>query len=202
MTGNNPELPIRDIGGVAVVHTPIVKAAQQYAQDHISETAYKHVMRCWLYGVLAISHDKNLEGQVDLEVHALGALLHDLGWDKTPQSTLVSSDKRFEVDGAFAARNFIRNHPDGKDWDEVRVQRVWDAIALHTEQKIVVYKEQDVRVVAQGIAMDFFGPMGLVPDEQYALVGEAFPKSGLAEEVSQTMIWLCKTKPETTYGRL
>jgi hypothetical protein len=195
--------PTREIAGITVIDTPIVRAAEQYARERSTDTLYAHVMRSWLYGVLAISANEGQSAPVDMEVHAVGALLHDLGWDKTPNSTIISPDRRFEVDGAIAAREFIRSHPDGRNWDEARVQRVWDAIALHTEQSIVPYKELDVRVIPRGVNMDFFGPdIGGVTAEAYAEVGKAFPKVDFHKSVNESMIWLCQTKPASTYGEI
>jgi hypothetical protein len=45
-------------------------------------------------------------------------LMHDIGWD--PIGELVSKDRRFEVDGADAARNFLRK--EAPDWDKHRLQ--------------------------------------------------------------------------------
>ncbi|ELR05436.1 hypothetical protein GMDG_01731 [Pseudogymnoascus destructans 20631-21] len=56
----------------------------------------------------------------DLEVHAVAALLHDIGWD--PTGELVSEDKRFEVDGANAARDFL--HREVPHWDKHRVRSI------------------------------------------------------------------------------
>nr|RBR00449.1 hypothetical protein FVER53263_13859 [Fusarium verticillioides] len=61
-------------------------------------------MRLWLYGVLMINANETLSHRVDLEVQAVDTLLHDLGWDTTEASPIISADRRLEVDGAFAAR--------------------------------------------------------------------------------------------------
>lgn len=195
--------PTRNIGGITVIDTPIVRAAEQYARERSTDELFGHVMRSWLYGVVTIANNETLSSSVDIEVHAVASLLHDLGLDQTPNSTVVSSDRRFEVDGAIAARNFIRSHPDGKHWDEVRVQRVWDAIVLHTQDLIFPYKELDVRVIPPGIVMDFTGPTnGEISDKQYAHVGKLFPKTGFGSGFNDTLIWLCRTKPAATYGKL
>lgn len=191
--------PNRQIAGLTVISTPIVLAAEAYARSIASDAAYAHIMRSWLYGVLAIQSHPELYSDVDLEVHAVGALLHDLGWDRDPDSKIVSKDRRFEVDGAFAAREFIQNHADGAEWSELRIQHVWDAIALHTEQSIVPYKELDVRVIPLGVMMDFMGPVpGNVTEEEYAVIGKAFPKDDFFGMVNETMIWLCGSKAPTT----
>lgn len=193
-------LPSRIIAGVSVVDTPIVRSAQAYARRHSSDFLYKHIMRSWLFGVLMIEANHTLRATTDLEVHAVAAILHDLGWDRTLESSIVSPDRRFEVDGAIAARKFIRDHKDGRDWEERRVQLVWDAIALHTERRIAYFKEIDVQVVSKGISLDFEGPGLGVQAEAYDAVIREYPKGDLKTGVNETLVWLCRTKPATTYG--
>ncbi|KAI1025123.1 hypothetical protein LB504_009649 [Fusarium proliferatum] len=196
---NGFSFPTRKVSGITVINTPIVQDAEAYALKHSTYPIYKHVMRSWLYGVLMINANETLSNIVDLEVHAVATLLHDLGWDTTEASPIISADRRFEVDGAFAAREFIQEHQDGKFWHERNVQLVWDAIALHTERSISYFKELDVQVVSKGIAMDFSGPAYGVSAEDYAAIAKAFPKSDLKDSVNDTIIWLCDTKPQTTY---
>jgi hypothetical protein len=196
---SSPRIATRDIAGISVIDTPLVRAAEHFSKEHSSEPVYKHVMRSWLYGVLMINANSTLAAAVDLEVHAVASLLHDLGWDQAQDSTVVSHDRRFEVDGAIAARNFIEARHDGQNWEERRVQLVWDAIALHTERSIAFYKELDVQVVSKGIQMDFAGPLYGVPEDDYLPVEQAFPKDDLKDAVNQTFIWLCQEKPATTY---
>ncbi|VUC30192.1 unnamed protein product [Clonostachys rosea] len=190
--------PTREIAGVFVVDTPLVRAAEDFAISHSSHPVYKHVMRSWLYGVLMINANETLINHVNLEIHAVSTLLHDLGWYKG-NSSIISPDRRFEVDGAIAARDFIQNHEDGKSWDERKVQLVWDAIALHTERSIAYFKELDVQVVSKGIQLDFSGPANGVAEEDYLAVTRAFPKDDLKDSVNNTFLWLCETKPTTTY---
>ncbi|KAG5743904.1 hypothetical protein H9Q70_013390 [Fusarium xylarioides] len=197
---NGLSFPTRKLAGISVINTPIFQDAEAFALKHSTYPIYKHVMRSWLYGVLMINANEILSDSVDLEVHAVATLLHDLGWDTTEASSIISADRRFEVDGAFAARKFIQEHQDGRFWHERNVQLVWDVIALHTERSISYFKELDVQVVSKGIAMDFSGPGYGVSGEDYAAIARAFPKSDLKDSVNDTIIWLCDTKPQTTYG--
>jgi hypothetical protein len=192
--------PRRTIAGVSVIDTPLVRAAQQFARDHGDDTVYKHVMRCWLFGTLMLQHNATLQTIVDAEVHAVALLLHDLGFERTPNSTIFTLDHRFEVDGAIAARKFIRAHRHGRSWEERRVQLVWDAIALHGVQNIAFYKESEVGAVAKSVGLDFSGPTLGVTEAEYAAVLDAFPRGDFKTAVVETMVWLCSTKPGTTYG--
>ncbi|EEU35089.1 uncharacterized protein NECHADRAFT_44823 [Fusarium vanettenii 77-13-4] len=192
-------VPRRTIAGVKVVDTPIVRDAHDLALKHSSDFTYKHVMRGWLFGALVIENNETLRNSVDLEVHAVAALLHDLGWDQTPGSPFVSHDKRFEVDGATAAREFIKNNKHGKKWDARRIQLVWDSIALHTQPDFFNYKEHEVFVTGNGIFSDFQGPLLGITSEEYSAVLKEFPSNEMRDGLNNTIIWLCQSKPATTY---
>ncbi|KAK4153776.1 hypothetical protein C8A00DRAFT_43345 [Chaetomidium leptoderma] len=180
--GGLDRYPRRTIAGVSVIDTPL-----------------KCIMRCWLLGTLMLQHNNTLQSIVDPEVHAIASILHDLDFDRSPNSTIFTLDHRFEVDGAIAARNFIRAHRHGNQWEERRVQLVWDAIALHGEDKIALFKEPEVAAVTKSVALDFSGPALGVTAAEYAAVMGAFPQDNFKASVIETTTWLCRTKPETTY---
>lgn len=202
-----PDLAIKVIAGVSVVDTPIVRAAREYARAHSDDFAFNHVMRSWILGALIYQklRAKGLVPQMDLEAHAVSAVLHDLGWDTTGE--LVSPDRRFEVDGAEAARNWIQEEQRSaraEHWDDHRTQLVWDAIALHTTSSIALYKQTVVKVCAFGIAADFRGPdfdaAGTVSRDEFNAVNEEFPRLDLAGGIRRVLCGFCETKPATTYG--
>jgi hypothetical protein len=116
---------------------------------------------------------------------------------------LVSKDKRFEIDGANAARDFLRNEALASEWDKHRLQLVWDAIALHTTFSIAVEKEIEVQSCAIGILADFSGPEksigGVLTREVWNGIVEDFPRDGFRDGVKEALCHLCRTKPETTY---
>lgn len=126
-------LPTRVFAGVQVPNTPLITKALALCRKHLSDFAYNHSVRSWLFGSIIAAKIPELQG-LDREAHAIAAILHDLGWDET--GDLVTKDKRFEVDGANAARDFLRR--EAGDWDKHRLQLVWDAIALHTTTSIAV----------------------------------------------------------------
>ena len=85
----------------------------------------------------------------DEELLYVSALFHDLGLTKK----FSSPDKRFEVDGANAARSFLQQH--GMDNESIRL--VWDSIALHTTIGIAEYKEPQVSLIYSGVGYDVMG---------------------------------------------
>lgn len=137
---HSSDMPTTTLAGITVPNTPLIKAAISHARAHSSDMTYNHIMRSWLFSTLAVQRAAPPD-TIDLEVQSLAALLHDLGWDCTGK--FVSTDKRFEVDGAMAARAFIDAEQEkgtASGWDEHRKQLVWDAIALHTTPSIAMYK--------------------------------------------------------------
>jgi hypothetical protein len=67
----------------------------------------------------------------DFELLYIGAMFHDIGL--TAQHS--SKSDRFEVDGANAARAFLRQHNIARQY----IDTVWTAIALHTTPGIPQY---------------------------------------------------------------
>ncbi|TVY44204.1 hypothetical protein LSUB1_G002335 [Lachnellula subtilissima] len=190
----------RVLAGITVPHTPLITKALTYARKHLSDSAYNHVVRSWLFGHVIASKIPDFQMH-DEELHAVAAILHDLGWDKTGE--LVSKDKRFEIDGANAARDFISREGEMKDWDNHRLQLAWDAIALHTTGSIALHKEIEVRICCIGIITDFTGPEkspgGVLTRGVWDAIVEQFPRPGFVKDVVDTLCGLCRNKPETTY---
>ncbi|KAI9701969.1 MAG: hypothetical protein M1836_001313 [Candelina mexicana] len=199
---------------IPIPSTPLITSSLAYARAHLTDLAYNHIVRSFLFGVLIASRIPALQS-IDTEVHAVAAILHDLGWDIT--NTLVSTDKRFEVDGAEAARAFLTTETktktknqgsdddddDGAGWDHRKLQLVWDAIALHTTPNIALYKEPEVVATITGIRADFSGPTDprikeLLSWEEYEAVVEAFPRLGFRDGVKEILCGFCRSKPETT----
>ncbi|KAI0886738.1 uncharacterized protein GGS22DRAFT_158577 [Annulohypoxylon maeteangense] len=194
----NKPYPNTTYGGITVIDTPIVRLAQEYTRNHSTEAVFKHQMRSWLYGSLIINANETLKNSVDIEVQAVGALLHDLGWDTSPNSPVYTLDHRFEIDGAIAARKFIEKYGD-ENWDARRTQLVWDAIALHTTRTISYFKEFEVATIGMGIAVDYDKEGAGITTQDFNNIVAAFPDDDLKKATNDTFIYFCATKPAQTY---
>ena len=64
-----------------------------------------------------------------------------------------SAHERFEVDGANAARDFLRSHGIRQD----DIDTVWTAIALHTTPGIPRHMHPVIALVTAGVEMDVLG---------------------------------------------
>lgn len=192
-----PSLPIEPVAGVQLPTTTLITKAIAFTQEHTTVATHNHVLRSTFFALVISRKIPDLHS-VDPEVLALITILHDLGWDYT--GALVSADMRFEVDGADAARKFLRER--AVDWDKHKLQLVWDGIALHTTPSIARFKEPEVAAASYGIIADFLGPNmpgGLLSHEECEAIVKAFPRAGFLRELKGIMCNLCKTKPETTY---
>src|SRR5262249_11115252 len=112
----------RTVAGIEIPDTPLVRATTEYIREREDDLLYHHSMRAYLSGAL----QGKLRGiEHDLELLYVGAMFHDIGLTEPLRS---ESTLRFEVDGANAARDFLREHGVG----EADARKVWLGIALHT----------------------------------------------------------------------
>jgi hypothetical protein len=196
-------IPTKVIAGVAVPDTPLIDKAFQFARINLEDYAFNHVVRSWLFGSFIADHIPPLKDR-DAELHAVAALLHDLCWSRNQQ--IISQDKRFEIDGANAARDFLIREGNKEEWDQHRLQLAWDAIALHSTISIASHKEIEVQSCMMGILADFTGPEnspgGILSREVWDGIVKEYPRSGFRDGVIEVMCGLCKTKPETTYDNM
>ena len=133
------------LAGIKVPDTRLVRDAMDLARSSSEPFLFNHVMRSWLFSVLL---SENATPAPDPEVLAVSSVLHDLGL-----TDRFSAEERFEVDGANAARAFMKE----RGISTQRMQLVWDAIALHTTRSIALHKEPEVAMAHSGIAVDVLG---------------------------------------------
>ncbi|KAI8629348.1 hypothetical protein F5Y19DRAFT_78809 [Xylariaceae sp. FL1651] len=192
--------PTTTIAGIEVVDTQIVRDARKLIETSgFHDYVVKHMIRSWLYGAQQLNQNETLKALVDPEAQAITILLHDLGWDMSPNSPFTTKTDRFEVDSANAARRFVENHPDGKKWSADKVQQMWDAIALQGAYGIAQYKEPLIWGSIQGIAVDYRGPFFGINQTIVDQVTAAYPNDDLLYGTNETFKWFCEYKPETTY---
>ena len=183
-----PPLPTRVLAGIPVPDTPLVARAIEFARAHSDPYLFNHVMRSWLFATV-LAEQKG--APYDAEVLAVSALLHDVGL-----SEALSGPLRFEVEGANAAREFVR----GFGVDERRAQLIWDSIALNSTPSICLHKEAEAALCTLGVGLDWGGwGYDNVPAEQIARIVAEFPRLEMKQRFAQAICGLCERRPETTY---
>lgn len=178
----------RVLGGITVIDTPLIARAMDFARVHSEPFLFNHAVRSWLFAVRlgqlqSVTHEA--------EVVAVGALLHDLGL-----SSSVTGPRRFEIEGADAARAFARE----QGLDDRRVQLIWDTVALNSTPSIAQYKEAEVALCTAGIALDYGGPQyDSIPPTEMRSVLAAFPRLAMKRRFTDSVCRIVETRPETTY---
>ncbi|KAI1167008.1 hypothetical protein F5B18DRAFT_603360 [Nemania serpens] len=197
------KLPTTKIAGVEVVNTKIVQDALTLVKAFIplQPYLYNHVVRTWLLGAAALNNNATLKAQVDLELHAVGSLLHDLGWDQRANTPYNSHAYRFEIESGVAAVNFVKAHPDGKNWNAARLERLYDGIALQTIIGLSDFKNIDTQWIVKSIGFEFPQPRSpLIPAKFYDSVQGAYTNSTLFRGTNDTFTRFAVKDPETTYN--
>src|ERR1051325_10534092 len=118
---------------VVIPDSPLAKEAAQVLREYSTDLLINHSMRVYFFGA---EQGRQQKLRFDPELLYIAAAFHDFGLIKK----FSSQDRRFEVDGANAARQFLTAHK----VPEEQVQLAWEAIALHTTPGITQYMRPEV----------------------------------------------------------
>src|SRR5277367_3436336 len=179
------------LAGIKVSDSALVREAIELARSSSSPFLFNHVMRSWLFCVLAADRAQT---KPDPELLAVAAVLHDLGLTERH-----AGRDRFEVDGANAAKLFLESH----EIPQRQIQLVWDAIALHTTRSIALHKEPEVAVTHAGIALDVIGAgLDLIPQDTLRAIITEFPRLSMKTELKDCLCSLIRRKPRSEERRV
>src|ERR1700693_178150 len=181
------------VDGIRIPDSRLAHEITQFVRDSEPALLFHHSSRVYYWGALAGEH-RGLK--FDRELLYAGAMFHDMGL--TPAHS--SAHERFEVDGANAARDFLRSRGIGRD----DIDTVWTAIALHTTPGIPQHMHPVVALVTAGVEMDVLGlTYAEYSDaERYAVVN-AHPRSkNFKEDIIQAFYDGIRRKPQTTFGNV
>lgn len=178
---------------INVPDSQMAKEVTELVRDTESELLFHHSSRVYYWGALA-GQQRGLK--VDSELLYVGCMFHDMGLTHDH----CSCDKRFEVDGANAARDFLQRH----GIEPADIDKVWTAIALHTTPGIPEFMAPEIALVTAGVEMDVLG-MGYenYSEQQIAAVTALHPRpEAFKEEIIQAFYDGIKHKPQTTFGNV
>src|ERR1700753_852904 len=178
------------ISGIKIPDSKIAREAAELVRQHESELLFNHSVRVFVFGAMK-GIRQNLK--FDSELLYVAALFHHLGL----VDAYHTDTRRFEVDGADAAREFLRSHgiPDPK------ADLVWEAIALHTTPGIPQYMRPEIALTNAGVLVDVVG-IGYddYTPEQRDRVIAAVPRGNFKKEFIEVQTCSALKKPHTTYG--
>jgi hypothetical protein len=181
------------ISGVSVPNSALAKEATDLVRDTESPLLFSHSTRVYYFASLA-GEKQGLKFDSDLLY--IAAMFHDMGLT----SLYSSKSDRFEVDGANAARAFLRQHKISQQ----EIDTVWTAIALHTTPGIPQYMRPVVALLTNGVEMDVLGiAYSEFSDADREAIVAAYPRTErFKEDIIQAFYDGIHHKPETTFGNV
>jgi len=184
VTSSARNATLSSVAGVVVPDSKLAREVTELVRDTEPPLLFHHSSRVYYWGALT---GKRRGLRFDPELLYAGAMFHDMGL--TPKH--ASADERFEVDGANAARDFLRIYG-----------TVWTAIALHTTPGIPPHMHPVIALVTAGVEMDVLGiAFSEFTEAEREVVVLAHPRpSRFKEEIIQAFYDGFHHKPETTFG--
>lgn len=191
VTAATPSAPTRVDDVLKTPGSILARDAVRYVRNPEGELLFQHSMRVYHWAVLA-GKRKGLHFDPDLLFVA--AVFHDYGLT----AGYAGSHKRYEVDGADAARDFLLEH----GVPEAESQKIWLAIALHTTNGVSPYLDPIASLLAEAANMDLVGAgFDDFTAAQRKAVEAAHPREQqFADEFMQALYDSLRHRPETTQG--
>lgn len=181
------------ITGVSAPDTQLAREITEFVREVESPLLFNHSSRVYQFAALT---GKRRALQFDAELLYAGAMFHDVGL----VPAYSSKDRRFEVDGANAARDFLKE----RGIAQQDLDKVWTSIALHTTPGIPQFMDPVIALVTAGVEMDVLGiAFEEFADSERESVVRAFPRTpNFKEDILQAFYDGIKFKPETTFGNV
>lgn len=146
----------------------VAEASLAIVYETESTPVADHSIRTFLFARLIAAKDGSLsDAAYDEGLLFAACVLHDLGL-----GSRAAGEARFEVEGADLAAEFLTGH--GLAASDV--DRVWEAIALHSSHGIAVRRGLISSLTYRGVAMDAGSPIDTLSAGQREQVLAAYPR--------------------------
>jgi hypothetical protein len=147
---------------------PLVDASLELVRSTESRPIADHSIRSFLFARLFAEHEGALnDAAYDEELLFAATVMHDLGLGEHARG-----HARFEVEGADLAAEVLRKHGVG----EADVDRVWEAIALHSSHGLAERRGLLTYLTYKGVFIDAGRITDALADELHQHVLNAYPK--------------------------
>ncbi len=132
--------------GIAIPDSKLAREVTELVRDTENSLLFNHSSRVYYFSALS---GKRKGLTFDPELLYVSAMFHDMGLTRKHSS----ATDRFEVDGANAASEFLRQYK----IPQQDIETVWTSIALHTTPGIPQYMHPVVALLTNGVEMDVLG---------------------------------------------
>jgi HD domain len=179
------------IAGITIPDSKMARDLTELIRSTESDLLFHHSTRVYWFGALT-GQRKGLT--YDPELLYAGAMFHDMGLTEA----FRSSQLRFEVDGANAARDFLRSY----GIPAASIETVWTSIALHTTPGIPPQMKPEIALVTAGVEMDVLGfAYNEFTAEQRQAVLAAHPRGpSFKKNIIDAFYEGMKHRPDSTFG--
>ncbi|MBC9032138.1 HD domain-containing protein [Sphingomonas sp. JC676] len=184
-------MTLPQISGVHIPDSKIAREVTELIRDAESDLLFHHSVRVYFWAALA---GIRMGLRFDPELLYTAAMFHDIGLT----ARYESSQLRFEVDGANAARDFLRS----QGIAESDIETVWNAVALHTTPGVPEFMRPEIALVQAGAGMDVAGRgYDQFTEAQREAVIAAFPReAGFKHGIIDAFYQGMKHRPDSTFG--
>ena len=158
---------------------PMAEAALSAVRSSESLSTANHSVRCFFFAQLLAAREGCLgDAAYDRDLLFAATVMHDLG-----AGDLAHGQDRFEVEGADLAAAVLLEHgvPD-RDID-----RVWEAIALHTSAGIAERRGLLAYLTRRGVGIDF-GQDAEVVTGWEKKIHAAYPRLAMARSLADEIV--------------
>ncbi|MEU3921847.1 HD domain-containing protein [Streptomyces sp. NPDC029004] len=158
---------------------PLADAVLRTVQSSESASIANHSVRSFFFAQLLAEYEGALDDAAyDRDLLFAATVMHDLG-----AGDLAHGDARFEVEGADLAAALLTEH--GIDTRDV--DRVWEAIALHTSPGIAERRGLLAYLTRGGIGIDFGRNAEIVADWEKEIHG-AYPRLAMVKSLADAIV--------------
>lgn len=161
-------------------------AALDLVLSQESRAVANHSVRSWIFARLLCEH-LNMTDEVDDSLLFAATVLHDIGLRRGARAPV-----RFEVDGADRAAEFLT----AQGLDAGAVDKVWEAIALHTSWGIPERRGPLALLTRAGIGADFGFGTEFLSDEHAAAIHRAYPRLAMVRSIVDDIVEQVRAVPE------
>lgn len=176
---------------IVVPDSKLAAAATELIRDTESDLLFHHSTRVYFWGALIAARTMM---RFDPELLYVAAMFHDIGLT----ARFRGSQLRFEVDGANAARDFLRS----QGITEEDIETVWNAIALHTTPGVPEFMRPEIALVQAGAGMDVAGRGydQFTEAEREAVVSAHPREADFQHRIIDAFYQGMKHRPDSTFG--
>jgi hypothetical protein len=158
---------------------PLAEAALTIVRSSESAAVANHSLRSFYFADLLAAHEGcHQEPGYDRGLLFAATVMHDLG-----TGALAQGEARFEVEGADLAAAVLREHGVAED----DVDRVWEAIALHTSPGVAERRGLLAYLTREGVGIDF-GRRPEIASAWASAIHAAYPRLDMVRSLVDAIV--------------